>query len=147
MALSDELTKLAARAKEAETRTTAARDEARADLEREVESARAATQAQAEKLRQGAEEGKAKASGWWTDVQKSWNAQVAKVREDVEGKKEKHDVHMAQVRADDADGYASSAIDFAYSAVVEAEYASLDAVLARKEAEQMAAESARPPEG
>jgi hypothetical protein len=141
MALSDELTKLAARAKEAETRTAAARDEARADLEREVESARAAALAQAEKLRQGAEEGKAEVSGWWTDVQKSWNAQVARVREDVESKKEKHDVHMAEVRADDAEGYASFAIDLAYSAVVEAEYASLDALLARKEADQQAAES------
>jgi hypothetical protein len=141
MALSDELTKLAARAKEAETRTAAARDEARADLEGEVESARAAAQAQAEKLRQGAEEGKAKVSGWWTDVQKSWNAQVARVREDVESKKEKHDVHMAEVRADDAEGYASFAIDLAYSAVVEAEYASLDAVLARREADQQAAET------
>jgi hypothetical protein len=104
MTLSDELTKLAARAKEAETRTAAAHDDARADLEREVESARAAAQGQAEKLRQGAEEGKAKVSGWWTDVQKSWNAHVARVREDVESKKEEHDVHMAQVRADDAEG-------------------------------------------
>lgn len=141
MALSDELSKLAARAKEAETRSAAARDGARADLEREVESARAGAQAQAEKLRQRAEEGRAEVSGWWTDVQKSWNAQVTRVRADVEGKKEKHDVHMAQVRADDAEGYASFAIDLAYSAVVEAEYASLDAVLARKEADEMAAEA------
>jgi hypothetical protein len=141
MALSDDLTKLAARAKEAETRTAAARDEARADLEREVASARTAAQEQAEKLRQAAEEGKAEASGWWTDVQKSWNAQVARVREDVEGKKEKHDVHMARVRADDAEGYASFSIDLAYSAVVEADYAALDAVLARKEADQLAAEA------
>ena len=40
MALSDELTKLAARAKEAETRTAAARDEAHAQLERDVAEAR-----------------------------------------------------------------------------------------------------------
>ena len=144
MALSHELTKLATRAKEAETRTTAARDEARADLEREVESARAASQEQAEKLRQGAEEGKAKVSGWWTDVQQSWNAQVASVRSDVASKKEKHDVHMAQVRAEDAEEYASFAIDLAYSAVVDAEYASLDAVLARMEADQMTAEAGAP---
>jgi hypothetical protein len=141
MALSDELTKLAARAKEAETRTAAARDEARADLEREVDSARAGAQGQAEKLRQGAEGGKAEVSGWWTDVQKSWNAQVARVREDVESKKGKGDAHMAEVRADDAEGYAFFAIDLAYSAVVEAEYASLDALLARKEADQLAADA------
>ena len=57
MALSDDLTKLAARTKEAVTRTAAARDQARADLEREVSSARASGDAQAEKLRQAAEEG------------------------------------------------------------------------------------------
>jgi hypothetical protein len=39
MALSEEMSKLAARAKEAETRVTAARDKARAKLEREVSSA------------------------------------------------------------------------------------------------------------
>ena len=142
MTLSDELTKLAARAKEAETRTAAAHDEAQADLERQVASARASAQAQAEKLRQGAEEGKAEASGWWTDVQKSWNAQVAKVREDVESKKEEHNVHVSRARADDAEGYAAFAVDLAYSAVAEADYASLDAVLARKEADEMAAAGA-----
>ena len=40
MALSDDLTKLAARAKEAEDRTAAARDKARADLEREDRAGR-----------------------------------------------------------------------------------------------------------
>jgi hypothetical protein len=74
-------------------------------------------------------------------VQKSWNEHIARIREHLEGKKEEHDVHMAKVRADDAEGYASFSIDLAYSAVVEAEYASLDAVLARKEAEQLAAEA------
>ena len=141
MALSDDLTRLAARAKEAETRTAAARDEARADLERDVSSARASAQEQAEKLHQKAEEGDARVSDWWTDVQRSWNEHVARVREDVEGKKAKLDVHAAQQRAEDAEGYASLGIDFAYSAVVEAEYVALDAVLARKEADQMSAEA------
>jgi hypothetical protein len=40
MAASDELSKLAARAKEAEDRTAAARSKAKADLERDVETAR-----------------------------------------------------------------------------------------------------------
>ena len=40
MALSNDLSKLAARAKEAETRTADAADKARTDLEREVSSAR-----------------------------------------------------------------------------------------------------------
>jgi hypothetical protein len=141
MALSDDLTKLAARAKEAETRTAAARDQARADLEREVSSARTSADAQAEKLRQVAEEGKDSISGSGKDLQRSWSEHVAKVREDLESRKAEHDVHKAQRRADDAEDYASFEIDLAYSAVVEAEYAALDAVLARMDAEQLSSQA------
>ena len=52
MALSDQLAKLAARAKDAETRVAEARDKARTDLEQEVSSARASARADAESLRQ-----------------------------------------------------------------------------------------------
>jgi hypothetical protein len=141
MALSDDLTKLAARTKEAETRTAAARDQARADVEREVSSARASGDAQAEKLRQAAEEGKEGISGFASDVQSSWNEHIAKVREDLESRKAEHDVHKAQKRAERAEDYASFEIDLAYSAVVEAEYAALDAVLARMDAEQLSSEA------
>ncbi|MFF7889839.1 hypothetical protein ACH40F_55200 [Streptomyces sp. NPDC020794] len=40
--------------------------------------------------------------------------------------------------ADDAEEYAADAIDFAIAAVEEAEYATLDAVLARAEADEAA---------
>jgi hypothetical protein len=141
MALSDDLTKLAARTKEAETRTTAARDQARADLEREVSSARASGDAQAEKLRQAADEGDEKITGFGRDLQRSWNEHIAKVREDLESRKAEHDVHKAQRRAERAEDYASFEIDLAYSAVVEAEYAALDAVLARMDAEQLSSQA------
>jgi len=64
MTASDELTKLAARAKQAEQRAAAAGGKARADLQQEVEAARASAQEQAEKLRQSADEGKDKISVW-----------------------------------------------------------------------------------
>ncbi len=141
MALSDDLTKLAARTKEAETRTAAARDQARADLEREVSSARASGDAQAEKLRQAAEEGDERITGFGSDLQISWNKHIAKVREDLENRKAEHDVHKAQKRAERAEDYASFEIELAYSAVVEAEYAALDAVLARMDAEQLSSQA------
>jgi hypothetical protein len=141
MALSDDLTKLAARTKEAEARTAAARDQARADLEREVSTARASGDAQAEKLRQAAEEGNERITGFGSDLQSSWNKHIAKVREDLESRKAEHDVHKAQKRAERAEDYASFEIDLAYSAVVEAEYAALDAVLARMDAEQLSSQA------
>jgi hypothetical protein len=141
MALSDELTKLAARAKDAETRTAVARDEARGQLEQEVAAARATAEAEAQKMRQAAEEGKEEVSSHRKDLQQSWDAHVAQVRGNVEERKAQHDVQAADRRANMAEDYAEFAIDFAYSAVVEAEYASLDAVLARKEADQAAADT------
>ena len=77
-----------------------------------------------------------------SDVQRSWNEHISRVREDLDDKRAKHDVHVAQRRADDAEAYALFATDHAYSAVVEAEYAALDAVLARMDADQMSEKAA-----
>jgi vacuolar-type H+-ATPase subunit I/STV1 len=142
MAQPDDLTRLATRAKEAQTRVAKVREEARADLEQNVASARESAQEQADKLRQEAEKSKAGISGRLSDMQRSWNDHISSVREDLEDKRAKHDVHVAQRSADDAEAYASFATDHAYSAVVEAEYAALDAVLARMDADQMSEEAA-----
>jgi hypothetical protein len=141
MAQSDDLTRLATRAKEAQTRVAKVREEARADLEQDVASARKSAQEQADKLRDSAEQSKAGISGRLSDVQRSWNEHISRVREDLDDKRAKHDVHVAQRRADDAEAYALFATDHAYSAVVEAEYAALDAVLARMDADQMSEEA------
>ena len=103
MALSDELAKLAARAKETETRAAAAGTKARADLEQEVSSARAAAQAQGDKLRQKAADSQGVISDWWVDAQKSWNERIDAVREDIESKKTAHDVGKARWKADRAE--------------------------------------------
>jgi hypothetical protein len=137
MAQSDDLSKLTARAKEAEDRAAAAREKAKADLEADRDNARAVGEQQAEDLRELAEENKGRISDRWADVQRAWDEAIAGVRGDIESKKEEHDLHKAQHRADRAEDDARFAIDFAYSAIVEAEYAVLDAGLARREAEEM----------
>ena len=73
MALSDQLTDLTARAKEAEDRAGAAQGKAKADLQADVETARASAQARAKKLRESAEANKNKLSVWWNDLQRTWN--------------------------------------------------------------------------
>jgi hypothetical protein len=142
MALSSDLTRLATRAKEAETRVAQAREGARDDLEQDVASARESAHEQADELRQAADKSKAGISGRLSEVQSSWNEHISRVREDLDDKRGKHDVHVAQRTADDAEAYASFVTDHAYSAVVEAEYAALDAVLARMDADQMSEEAA-----
>ena len=80
MALSDQLTELAARAKEAEEHAGAVQGKAKADVQADVEKARASAQDQAKKLRESAEANKNKLSVWWYDLQRTWNEHVAKVR-------------------------------------------------------------------
>jgi hypothetical protein len=141
MALSDELTKLAVRAKEAEDRAAAARGKAKADLEQDVETARTSAQEQAEKLRKSADARKDKISVWWHDLQRSWNEHLATIRDDIEHRRAEHDVDKADRRAERAEDDALFAIDYAYAAISEAEYAVLDADLARIEADQLKTES------
>jgi hypothetical protein len=138
MPLSDDLHKLADRAEEAEKHAAAARNKATAEIEQDRDSSRAVAQQQAEQLREAADSGRGKISDWWNDVQRDWNRHLAKLQESIEGKKAEVDLDMAQKDADNAEADAAFAIDFAYSAIGEAEYAVLQATLAREEADEMA---------
>ena len=138
-ALSDKLAELSARTKDAEGRAVAARDQSKADLQRDAETARAGAQARAKKLRESAEANKNKLSVWWYDLQRTWNEHVAKVRDDIDTKRAEHDVDRAERRAEHRADDAVFAVEFAYSAIEEAEYAVLDAELARKEADELSA--------
>jgi hypothetical protein len=141
MTASDQLTKLAARAKEAEERVAAARGKAKADLEQDVETARQSAQEQAERLRNSADAGKDKISVWWHDLQRSWNEHLATIRDDIDSRRAEHDEDKAVKRAERAEDDAVFAIDYAYAAIEEAEYAVLDAELARLEADQLTTQS------
>jgi hypothetical protein len=66
---------------------------------------------------------------------RSWNEHLAAPRKNIDEKRATHDLKSAQRAERRADDNAS----YAYSAVVEAEYAVLDAVLAHVEADELAA--------
>jgi hypothetical protein len=72
-------------------------------------------------LRETAAETKGQISDRWNDVQTTWNEAIAKVRADIESRKAELDLHDAQRRAAWTEEDARFAIDFAYSAIVEAE--------------------------
>ncbi|MET1155153.1 hypothetical protein [Arthrobacter sp.] len=137
MTLSDDLSKLAARAKTAEDRFAAAQQDAHAKLQQDVQSARDSLQKGTDQLRETAQANQGKVAAWWGDAQKSWDDQIASIRRDIESKKAEHDLKAAQRYADDAEEDAKFAIAYAYWAVEEAEYRVLDAVLARKDADSM----------
>jgi hypothetical protein len=140
MALSDQLSKLSTRTKELEDRATAAHQEARADLQRDVDAARKASNENAEALGKSLDASEAEVSAWWTEVGRSWDEHIARMRDKVHTKKEQHNLKSAQREADDATAYASYLIDYAYATVEEAEYAVLDAVLAQTVVDELAAD-------
>jgi hypothetical protein len=90
-------------------------------------------------LKSGAGGAKAKASKWWTGVQDDWTKHIDKIRKDVHSRKEEHDLKRAEHHAEPREDDAVAAAAFAYAAFEEAEYALLDAILAREEADQLAA--------
>ena len=141
MAVSDELSKLAARATEAEDRVRAAGKKAKDGLEEDLDFTRSAVEKQNKVLHELVSEEKGRISDHWSDLEAAWNGIVTKVREDVESRKAQHDRHEAERKADWAEDDARVAINFAYSAIVEAEYAALDASLARMEADAMSKEA------
>jgi len=144
MALSDDLYKLADRAKEAEQKVqqaqkNAAEDSlaAKADLNNIVDASRASAEAQGAKLRESAKASKDKLSVWWDQQQEAWNTHLAKVRHDIDDKKAEHDVKKAERNAEDAEVDAEFAVDYAYAAIEEAEYSALDAIQKRAKAEEV----------
>ena len=138
MALSEQLTRLVARATELEDRVAASTTMTKADLQQDVKNARESAQAQGDELRKRAEAGKETISAWWDSVQRSWNDHLAAVRENIDEKRNEHDLKTAQRAADSAEEDVAFAVDYAYAAIEEAEYAVLDAALARKDADELA---------
>jgi len=142
MSVSDQISRLTARTNDLEQRAATARDKARADLAEDVEEARDASKANAEAFRESVDTSAAEVSAWWTDVSRSWDEQVAKMRTHREKRRSEHDLEAARRDAEDANAYASYLIDYCYAAVEEAEYAILDATLAQMDYDELAAKQA-----
>ena len=87
MTVSDELHKLTNKAKEAEEKAGTARKQAKADLEKSVNSSRASMQAEAAKLQESAHGNQEKVSTWWDEQQQSWNAHLDKMRHGMKEQK------------------------------------------------------------
>ena len=122
MALSDQLTELAKRAKQLEDHAAAAKQKNKADLERDVKDARESAQSR-RSLHTKTATAKSQVSAWWENVGRSWNDHVATVRQNIDDRRAAHDLASAQRAADQADDDAAYAIDYVSAAIDEAEYA------------------------
>ena len=84
------------------------------------------------------EKTKGEISESWDDVRKSWNEHI-EGHAQAHGRPPRHTRSQARANnaAERADDDAAFAIDYVYTALVEAEYAVLDAYLAHKEADEL----------
>jgi hypothetical protein len=136
MALSDALAKMSAQAKEAEDKFHAAQTTQRAKLEEEVDKVRTATQERNTEFRARAGQTKSEVSSRWHDVQEHWDKHVQQMRSDMKQRRQL-DASGAEMHAEMAEADADFAIAFATAAIEDAEYAALEAVLAREKANKM----------
>jgi hypothetical protein len=138
MTVSDDLARLSVQAKQAEDRAAAAKAQARDHLQQAVQEARDSTQQTANKLRAESAAAADRTDAWADNIQRSWDDHLARAGERIDARKTRHAADRAKSDAEDAESYAAYSIDLAYSAIEEAEYAVLEAVLARADADEAA---------
>ena len=134
--LSEQLADLSVRAKHAEDAFSAAQKEAHDKIEIRKQEARADATTAVEKVNQ-----KIKSAN--NDTVRDWNAVKAKVAADIAAlkasvaeAKHNHEVKRTERRADRLEWEAGFAIDYAIASVEQANFAVLDAIDGRLEAEQ-----------
>jgi hypothetical protein len=130
---------LAERAERAVERVKAAAAKDRAALEQQVKEVDEAAKDKAAKAVEDAVEVEATGIRRWNDIQQSWEAHMDRIRADFAEKKTDLDAKHLANRADDRELDAVEAIAFAEEAIEGAEYAALEAVLARMEADEAGA--------
>jgi len=134
--LSEQLADLSARAKHAEDAVVAAQKEARDKVEARKEQARAAATAAAEKVNRDIKSAQDSATRNWSAVRAKIAADIDSLKVDVARKKHDLDAKRAQGNAELLEWEAGVAIDYAIASVEQAEWAVLDAIVGRAEAQQ-----------
>ncbi len=138
----EQFKKLSAHAAEAQTKIKESAATTRDTLSKQVDEARKAAEVHSAELkgRIGKENEKIadRASDGWTGVQDSWHKLTSRAHGRVADRQAEHDAKHAEHHAERAERDAMYAVDFAYATLEEAEYAILDAMLARMDADQAA---------
>jgi hypothetical protein len=139
MAVSDDFAKLKEQVEEADRSIKAAVAKEDAELKTMVDDARKKADDRAAQLHATTTDAAHEAERQWNQVQTDWDKHVKRIRERVDARKAEIDAGMAEDDAKWAEADAYDAVAFAESANEEAKYAVLDAVMARRRADAMAA--------
>jgi len=136
--LSEHLAELSVRAKHAEDALAGAKKEAHDKIVARKEQARAAAAAAAEKVNNDIKSAEDTAARNWNAVRAKIAADINTLKADVAHKKHDLDAKRAQNYADQLEWDANVAIDYAAASIQQAEWAVLDAVAARAQAQKKA---------
>jgi hypothetical protein len=134
--LSEHLADLSVRAKHAEDALAAAQREAHDKVVARKEHARAAATAATEKVNSDIKSAENTATKNWNAVRAKVAADINTLKADVAHKKHDLDAKRAENYADRLEWEANVAIDYAIASVEQAEWAVLDAIVRRGEAQQ-----------
>ena len=137
-ALSESLEALAGRVKILEDSATASFEADRAKLEQRRHEIDEAIKSDASDLDSAAREAAAAGRTWWNETKTSMKRPFDELRGRVDKRQAEHEVHRALRAADAAEEDAAAAIDVATYFLNVAEYAVIDAVLARMSADDLA---------
>ena len=137
--LSEQLQDLSQRAKKIENSATAARQKNRVELERRRTQLDSDIKSTGQKIEASAAEARENVRAGWADIRNRIDKQLAGARTKIEERKAERDLNRAERRAQAAEDDAADAIALAVYVLDQAEYAVVDAALARASADNLRA--------
>ena len=140
--LSQSLQELAARVKVLEDSATATFQADRAELEKRRHEIDDAIKTEVGEFDSAVRDAAQAGRTWWNDTKTSMKRPLDEVRARVENRKSEHELHKALRAAEAAEADAAAAIEVADYFLDVAEYAIIDAALARMAADDLAIEPA-----
>jgi hypothetical protein len=145
--LSQSLEELAARVKVLEDSATATFEADRAKLEKRRNEIDDAIKGEVDEFESAVREAAAAGRTWWNDTQASMKRPLDEVRARVEKRQSEHELHRALHTAEAAEEDAAAALEVSAYFLNVAEYAVIDATLARMAADDLAAAATPVTEG
>jgi hypothetical protein len=137
-ALSEQLSDLSARSKKTEDVIAATREKNRAHMETQRAELKDSIDADTLKVKEQAASARDNAQSSWREARSSVDAHFATMRDEADERRVERTAKKAEHRAERAEQDAADAIDLALYVLDQAEYAVLDAALARADADDLA---------
>jgi len=137
--LSEQLQDLSQRAKKIENSATAMREKNQAELERRRKQLESDMKSTGQKIETSVSDARENIRSGWADIRNRIDKQLAGARAKLEERKAERDLNRAERRAQTAEDDAADAIAFAVYVLDQAEYAVVDAALARADADDLSA--------